>query len=147
MRNYFFTFLLLCLLLGQSSCNSIRREVALPKFIVDSAPKNRFIVNRKPLYGDGRPDGCVVERQIQLSFATDGGPRIVGEVKDAKTLEVLPGASVQIYFAGQPNPHIASADSVGRIYLTRLAALQQIEVNSICYRTLHIDLSKKKSLL
>ncbi|GAA4508751.1 hypothetical protein GCM10023172_41380 [Hymenobacter ginsengisoli] len=113
-------------------------RVSLPTFSYNQRFRNRLIVNRIPHYGDGNPDGCIVESQFALALRADGDS-IAGIVTDTETKKPVFYAITTLFSANTPAPRSALVSPAGRFAFSRAQQVRRITVAAIGYRTLTVD--------
>ena len=128
------------------SCSTARGDLKLSKLVVNGKVRNSLIEDRVPKYGDGRKDGCVVMGQIFLTINTTNGSLIKGVVRDVKTVEPLSGAVIQVWSSRNERSFKYKTDVLGRFQLKQEFVITRLEIQSIGYRTMIIDLGQKAVL-
>lgn len=126
-------------------CQSARNGLILSKFSVNEKSYNSLIVDRKPNYGLGKKDGCIIEGQIHLSISSSEGAKdnFEGTVIDVKDGTPLMGAKVSVHPSSGSSPEILYADSLGMFNFQTNAEIKSLKIQYVGYRTLVIDLSKR----
>lgn len=126
-----------------SSCLSSQ---TLPKFSYNGKFYNSLITDRKPDYGDGHPDGCLVRREFSCTLKSDTDSGFVAEISDAVSHEFIAGSLVKIFFANTLNPDTLIVNNQGYVKFSGKKAIVGISLNAIGYRTIYVNLKKKPIL-
>ncbi len=124
-------------------CTSISQGVKLAEFTYNDKPRNSWIVDRIPEYGNGRKDGCIVEGQILLTLKTMNDSTFIGQVQDVETLDPLAGALIRIYSAKSEQLLAVAADQKGKFAFSSMVDIKKIDVNYIGFKTLDINFKKR----
>lgn len=125
-----------------TSCSTLN-ENKLPKFSLNNITRNNLIVNRKANYGDGRPEGCIVLSEINLSIKTTDKSGIRGEILDVESSKPIPFANLSLFTNNTYKKF--NADKDGKFSILSLSKVQKLKISSIGYRNLIIDFNKIKS--
>ncbi|HMG83694.1 MAG TPA: hypothetical protein VK559_11710 [Ferruginibacter sp.] len=94
---------------------------------------------RVPHYGIAGTDGCMVEDQIYLSMKSFNDSQIIGHVKDAKTLESVREAKIEVLYKGSRDSLWVAADSTGTFIFSPKHTVAAIFVEALWYRALFIN--------
>lgn len=135
--------IILALVLILSGCSTSRHHFALSNLKIEGKAKNSLIENRKPDYGDGHRDGCVVMGQISMDIDTLNDIIVIGKVTDSKTNEPLLFASILLVFCDTDNLK-SKTDSIGQFSIDYSFKLCKIQTEYVGYRTLYVDLTRMK---
>lgn len=130
----------LLVLLGCAAAKS----PALAGFSYNNRSYNSLIVGRHPHYGDGQPDGCLVESPFELTMHALFGDSVAGVVRNAQTKEPVFYATIKLFPLASSAPILVGPNAVGRFAFARTQPVQRVEISAIGYRTLLIDLSARR---
>ena len=138
---------ILGILLTLAGCAASQQE-ALASFFVNNTAHNSLIVGRRPQYGDGQPDGCIVETafSLRLRVTSVASDSIAGVVYVAGTTTPVLGAMVRALPPAPAEAITLVTSNTGHFALRRAWQVQRLEVAMPGYRTLTIDLGSKKLL-
>lgn len=122
-------------------CMSHKRHYELPTFSLNGKEQNQLIFDRVPEYGDGNKDGCIIGAQFSLSISLDS-TFLSGEITDAESKEPVGFSIVRCFYNGKNFTYIIS-DENGYFECDLTEQPDVIEVKSVGYRTLIIDLDQQ----
>jgi hypothetical protein len=126
--------LTLFILLTLAGCATNQRE-ALATFSVNDTAHN---------YGDGEPDGCLIEHAFSLKLRTVSADSVSGVIYKAGTATPLPYATVLALPQHTAEAITLVANSAGHFAISRSWNVQRIDVSMPGYRTLTVNLASKK---
>ncbi len=124
-----------------TSCIVNRSKVELSKLKINGKYRNDLIIDRVPQYGNGRKDGCIINKQISLLIELSNASNISGKVIDSKTNESIAYANLNIYEKDENVSINMMADSIGCFTTNNIAKPIKIVVKYIGYKTLTVELS------
>ncbi|TWF40675.1 carboxypeptidase-like protein [Chitinophaga polysaccharea] len=127
---------LVVVLLSASACLAQKKN-EYGSLFYNGKDCSQLIIDRIPDYGIAGRDGCVIQRPVKLTLKDIGGQKAAGIVTDAETNEILPGARVRLKRKDGINETI-DADAQGRFELNTAAALKELQVYYVGYRTLKV---------
>lgn len=130
----FISFLLL------SNCKTINYG-ALHNLSINGKNQNRFVENRKPNYGDGKPDGCIVLPDINLSIITLPYSKIKGIITNIDSKNFIEGAEITIFINSQ-NSINQYSNSLGEFEIDNSVPINKIIVNATGHRLLKVNFEK-----
>jgi hypothetical protein len=133
-------FLTICVLF---SLNAKSQKLKLSNFKFNDNDYSALIVNRKPDYGWGGKDGCIIECQTSLNLSSSQDSLIKGIVTNSENDQPIIGGSIQIWFKNQKSFLTITTDRNGTFQFSQQEKIIKIEVKSIGCRTLQIDLTKQ----
>ena len=141
MKKYLFLILTIVI----TGCSGIKNPVALPQLTIENRKANKLIVNRKPDYGNGHRDGCIVMGEISMDIERLNEKGISGKVFDSKTKDPLAGAKLTLFVNqnGLIKKTIISSNAGGFFKGELNAKPTKIKVEFPGYRDLIIDLGKR----
>jgi hypothetical protein len=125
---------------------SLSRHIKLPKFSYNNKFHNSLILNRVAEYGDGERDGCIIMPEMYLSLKSVDRKKFEGEIKDAKCLEAISYASIQIFVDHTESSIQLQSDVNGRFSFIRQPNISKLKVSTVGYRTLVLDFAQSKIL-
>jgi len=128
-----------------ASCATNQR-VALASFFIDNASHNSLIENRRSQYGNGRPDGCIIETAFSLRLRATSADSILGVVYEAGTIIPVPFATVRALPQLAMDTVTTVTNNTGHFAISRSQKLQRLEVSMPGYRMLIINLGSEKLL-
>lgn len=134
-----YPLLLLPLLVGCVTAH----KAALPSFSYNGKPHNSLIINRKPQYGDGRPDGCIIMSELSLALTQASKDSVLAVVREAGTGKVIPYANVRIFPKQTADTILLTPNAQGKFFMLRSWQAKRVEVATIGYRTLVVDCTTK----
>ena len=128
-----------------SSCGGTKNLTELSELTIQNQTANKFIVDRKPDYGDGNRDGCVIMDEISMDIDHLNERSISGKVFDSKTKEPLNNAKLTLITNqnGLTNKTIITSNFNGFFKSELNGKPTKIEVEYIAYRNLKINLEKQ----
>lgn len=137
-------YLILILTFVITSCSGTKNLTELSELTIENRTANKFIVDRKPNYGDGNRDGCVIMEEISMDIDQINEKSISGKVFDSKTKEPLSNAKLTLITNqnGLTNKTIITSNSDGFFKGELNGKPTKIEVEYIAYRNLKIDIGK-----
>jgi hypothetical protein len=138
-----FFFIILPTILFLSSCSSSQ---TLPKFSYNDRFYNSLIAGRKPDYGDGHPDGCLIMREFSCALKSNENSNIIAEIKDAESNELVAGSLIKIFFKRNSNPDTIVVNNKGYAEFNKRNDIAGISLSAVGYRRMYINLSKKQIL-
>ena len=139
-------FFILFFVLFATGCSTLPKGYKLAKFYYNGKPANSCIMSRKPDYGNGNLDGCVIMQEMSLALVNSGQTVISGMIKNVSSSKVVKGASITISFLDEIQPLRFASDSNGNFEFTKNQKIDFISINSPGYRPLIIKLTGKKLL-
>ena len=122
-----------------SGCAASHRP-DLPTFSYNNRPRNALIVNRRPYYGNGQPDGCVVGAQFALALRPAAGDSLVGQVTDTRTGQPVFYATATLVGASATTLGPVLVGTTGSFTFSRTQRVRRITLSAIGYRTLTVDI-------
>lgn len=105
-----------------------------------------MITDRKPDYGDGHPNGCVIMREFSCALKSTGDSSIVAEIKDVASNEFVAGTLIKIFFGTNRNPDTIVVNNKGFAELNKRNDITGLSLSALGYRTIQINLAKKRVL-
>ena len=127
-------------LLSTLSCRSTRSDYdyKLSDFIYNGRKHNRRIINRVPDYGFCGRDGCIVQQQISLVLTDIDDTLLYGRIiNEPCNLLANRLNDVSIYYADTVLR--LYTDSIAQFWFAKHSDINKIEVSSIMYRKLVVD--------
>lgn len=115
----------------------VGRAQTKPRLLYNGKHFNSLITNRVPEYGIASRDGCIVMGEIMLELRDIDAQTVEGLVKDAKTGDILAGASIKLQ-RQMGSSEMFATDSLGRFRVTRASPVKYLHVNYLGYRMLNI---------
>lgn len=135
----------LCILAGLgflTNCAASQKTV-LPRFSYNHRLHNAWIVGRRPHYGDGQPDGCLVGQEFDLQLVSTAGDSISGFVKQVDSTEPVLFAQISMLPLHSAAPIALHTNPTGHFSFSRSQEIRRITIASIGYRTLTVNLGSK----
>ena len=126
-----------------TGCLTYRHNSEVSVLKIEGKKRNSLIENRKPDYGNGHRDGCIVEDQISMNIVSLNDKHVSGNVTDSKTIKPVPFASIKLIFRNSDTLKTI-VDSMGKFDINYLNELSKIQAGSIGYRTLSVNLKSMK---
>ena len=126
-------FIVIVVSLSFLACVSRYKTQNLSELTVNSETKNRNIVDRYADYGDGRPDGCIIQPGMSLRLEVNNR-LVVGNIRDATSGLRLSYVSVSIDTKDDAK-FVALSDSLGAFKLEMPGKVSKIELKCVGYRT------------
>ena len=126
-----------------NSCVSHKRHYELSTFSLNGKEHNQLIFDRVPDYGYSGKDGCIIERQFSLFMSLDS-TFLSGEIVDTEIKKPVGFSMVRCFSNGKNFTYIIS-DENGFFECDLIEQPDIIEVKTVGYRTLIIDLNLKLS--
>ena len=108
----------------------------LSEFKLNGNSKNNLIQNRKPLYGDGNRDGCIVMTELSLDLTIKGNV-LKGKVTDTETQNNIIFAMVNIDFVNGDVLNLRT-DENGEFNIELFESIHSIKIQYIGFRDLNI---------
>ena len=118
-------------------CKTSEPDITYSNLIIEGKNYNKLIKDRIPDYGNGHKDGCIIERQISLTFPIMKRDSITGLVTDSKSHAILPFANIEMTYTDYTIK--LHTDSLGQFHSSTGIPFM-IQVNSIGYRSLNINI-------
>jgi len=133
---YLNTCCILLFLVTMAGCASFHPK---PEFAFNGITRNHWIIDRKPQYGDGNRDGCIVmsEMKVRLSQITPGNYNgLISDVEEVDslfsvTLIVNPGTTLEQEF---------KSDLRGRFSFQYPQKINQIAFDGFGFRKMLVNL-------
>ena len=126
-----------------SSCSSSQ---TLPKFSYNDRFYNSLIADRKPDYGDGHPNDCVIMSEFSCALKSGRDSNVIAEIKDAASNELVAGTLIKIFFGTNLNPDTVVVNNKGLAEFSKRNDIAGLSLSAVGYRTTYIDLTKKRIL-
>lgn len=121
-------------------------EYKLAVFTCNNHRRNGCIVNRRPDYGDGRTDGCLVLRELRLDIKKLAANSIEGNLTDVDSHAPLSSSSIKIFYNNRELPLELITDKQGQFNSNNAAGIKRITAFAISYRMLLVDLTDRNLL-
>ncbi|MDO7852344.1 hypothetical protein [Hymenobacter convexus] len=115
----------------------------LPEFAYNGKAHNSRIITRRPDYGDGHPDGCIVMDEMQLRMNVISPDSVSFEVKDVGTQQPVM-ATIMLVYQTPAKIDTLLTNIAGGVSAKRSADLKRVEAASLGYRQLTVDLTRLK---
>ncbi|WP_336517660.1 hypothetical protein [Pollutibacter soli] len=131
------------LLLFFASCSESHNGIPLSEFSYNGKTKNEWIVNRIPVYGTGKRDGCEILKEISLELENSGN-RYTGRIFDSKSDSGLANVKVMIRYADGTAPSEAISDQDGKLDFTADEIFEKLIIWQTGYRVLVIQSHNNK---
>ncbi|WP_348800190.1 hypothetical protein [Flavobacterium adhaerens] len=128
---YLFLFLILF------GCRT-KYHYPLSQFKLNGKIKNNYIQERKPEYGDGNRDGCIILSEISLNLNISNDS-IIGKVLDTKSGEGLISASVYLQFENNEETSIITNQN-GDFSAKTSKKLLSIKIQYLGFRQIYVKL-------
>jgi hypothetical protein len=125
------------------SCSSSQ---TLPKLSYDDKFYHSLITERKPDYGDGHPNGCVIMSEFSCALKSGKDSSIIAEIKDAASNEFVVGTLIKIFFGANRNIDTVVVNNKGLAAFSKRNDIAGLGLSAVGYRTIYINLTKKRIL-
>jgi hypothetical protein len=132
----------LAVLLTLAGCATNQRG-ALASFSVNATSHNSLIVDRRPRYGDGQPDGCIIQTAFSLQLQATSADSVSGFLCEAGTTIPVPFATIRALPQHSTEAITLLANSAGHFAISRLWKIQRLDISRHGYRTLTVNLASK----
>jgi hypothetical protein len=115
----------------------------LPAFFYNGKAHNARIITRRPDYGDGHPDGCIVMDEMQLRMEVVSPDSLLFEVKDVETQQPVM-AIITLVYQMPAKADTLQTNVAGIVSIKRSADFKRVEAASLGYRQLTVNLARLK---
>lgn len=131
-----------------SSCffTSCVNGYKLAVFTYNNHKHNGCIVNRRPDYGDGHADGCLVMREFRLDIKKVDKNSIEGRLTDVESAAPLNSSRIQIFYYNTALPLELITDEKGQFTCNKATEIQKIQAFALSYRMLLVDFTGRNLL-
>lgn len=118
----------------------------LAVFTCNNHKHNGCIVNRRPDYGDGHADGCLVLRELRLDIKKIAKNSIEGRLTDVESDAPLNSSSIKIFYYNTESPQELITDEKGQFTCNNATEIKKIQAFALSYRMLLVDLTDRNLL-
>ena len=129
-------FLVLLTLTVFFGCSS---SSTLPEFEYNGRERSHWIADRRPDYGMGRRDGCIVMGELKLHLTRTDPAYYTGQVMDASEMDTIMFSTV-IVNPDTPQEREINTDQQGKFSFVYSDKINQISVEHMTSRTLLINM-------
>jgi hypothetical protein len=116
----------------------------LSKFSYNDRGHNSLIVDRRPDYGDGHKDGCIIMSEMHLKVKSIAKDSILFEVKDVDSQKPVM-ATIEVLY-NVTDKTVLQTDSLGFALVKSSSDIKIVKVSSLGYRWLVVDLIRFRRL-
>ena len=110
-----------------------------PQFAFNGNTRNSWIVDRKPQYGDGERDGCIVMSEMKVQLRQDAPGHYSGLIRDVEEIETLMFVTM-IVNPGTSSAQEFTSDQGGRFSFQFSEKIRQIAFDGIVFRKILVNL-------
>lgn len=127
--------IILIIILIHSFCScSVYKGERLSSLMINAKVRNSHIVNRRPDYGDGHRDGCIIMQEMKVKLVINNDT-IKGYALDVLSDKPLVNASVVGKLNSDTVIATALTDGEGKFHFFHSQKVTRLVINSIGYRT------------